>query len=278
MDNFDNNSVNDIINEAITEIDVNNNFVKASEMLSKVIKEFSGKYKSDNETLYMSFNNPLEHFIYVDEFKPDKAVHDIDINLSNVYYLYARCLASMNKIEQAEKSFKVALNYNPVNVKALISFSDFYANIGDYDSCLEKVQTALKYAYLPKDLSECYIYYGLLYADIERFHEAIALVYYAEAVMKTHLFSGALIYIENEMGTKPVRPELDKIKAVLEEEEIPLYPSQSVMNTVYALGRYSFDNKNYQLSHYCLNIVSYYYRNDTAVKEILDKVNAILKK
>ncbi len=278
MDVFDSNAVNDIINEAIIEIDENNNYVKASEMLSKVIKEFSGKYKSDNENSYMSFNNPLEHYIYVDEFKPTKTVHDININISNVYYLYAKCLASMNKAEQAEKAYKVALNYNPVNVKALISFSDFYANIGDYDNCLEKVQAALKFAYLPEELAESYIYYGLLYADLGKFHEAIALIGYSYAVKRTQLVNAALLYIETEMGSAPVIPEMEKIRSIMEEEEIQQWPSSSVLNTAYSLGRYSFDNKNYELSFFCLNIVGYYIKNDAAVKEYLAKVKAIMKK
>ncbi len=275
MTNEEINALNITVNEASAEID-KKNYIKGAELLAYVIKQCGGKFNEDGQYIYLSFNNPLEHFIYVSELKPEKAVYDLTFNISEAYRLYGKCMAEMQKLENAEKALSLSAEFNPVSVSAMLEFADFYRVTGDYDAGLEWIKQAHYYSYSAEYLAKCFRYYAIYYFDIEKYENSAAMNYVSLSIKNSIEAQAELYHIQSQTGKFPKRPSREAVSKLLARDEIQSGPTKSVINTAYSLGMRCYKDKKYGLALYCFERV-YEFTRSSEISSYIIEIKGILK-
>ncbi len=152
------------IPETIREIDEflkENDYEKAYE----TAKESIDLNKEYIEGEYV-FKNLLEELLFQITIKKEiKRKYPIALDYSSLYANYGKILIHFDKIIEAEKSFRLSNNFNPVNVESifgLIEIAEIKENWEDYHNLT--IQT-FKYSYSRENLSKSFKYLSKYYLN-----------------------------------------------------------------------------------------------------------------
>lgn len=212
-----------------------------------------------------------------------------------------RAYLKKNNYEKAEDDITTALNSNPRESEYIFSHALLFYFKGDYESCLEEINTAIEYQLEPNYLY--YYYQGLCYKQLKNYDEAIHSIQLASRLKPNNidcLYSLAELYkdlnnytdaISNLCHIIEIEPKQsyyltrglfyqhekfheqaikDFTKCITYREEDPLlYYYRGI--SYYCLEKYDESIKDYDIANGFGLETSYYYNNRGKVYVALKK-------
>lgn len=266
-------SIQSTIDEAMFQLKQNGDCKKAEQLLSSVVKSIFGMFKSDGECVYMSFENPLEHFIYLILNKPEKTIRMPSYNYAEIYYFYGYCLIENKKFNEAEIALKSSLEWNPVSTRTMFELAEIYKMNKDFASYLHWTKETLKYAYGSDEIARCYRNLGYYYSDIEEYSLASSLYYFSQYFKPTDIANSELFYIAQKTGTMPKEVSSTELKKVFADNDIPFGANDDILGIAYSLGKQFEEEENFEWAQFCYNVVFDLTRDDK-IKKLMDSIKA----
>lgn len=234
--------------------------------LDNYMKNNPDRYVNDKINEYHIFSNEMEEVLFNEYVHTDKEVRILppDIPLVDLYYIYAFLLVEKNRLNDAEKYLKIALDYNPVSTHLIFELVDIYKRKGEWSNVFKYIKLAYKYAYLPEDLSRVYRDYGFYYTETHKPDVAVALYIYS---LKYHDYPAAyqeLEYLKHIGQNTDISK--DEVEKILKENDIPLVANPFIVKEYRECGdRYG---ENDELEH-ALEMYTIAYMLDDSIENQL---------
>lgn len=227
-------------------------FLDASKILETVIEKIRNKTEAGNTTF--SFGTSLKLWLYVSVFKPEQMINQSVTDNSSIYKLYGYNLAQLFKIDEAIKALEEGLKWEPVNVSILIELGEISRLRGEYDKFLGVTRNALLFATSRFEISKCYYRLAVYYDEIKDYKTAITLYHLSNSFERNTPSEKRLLNMKVDLGLKVELPNPEKVNKLLKEKEIPLCPSEYVINAVLTLAKESKENGNIEIYKYCKDV------------------------
>lgn len=260
-------SVDSTLQEALFQIKLGD-CIKAEEILEHLVNDFSEMFKEDDECVYMCFNNPIEHCIYDNVFKPKKAVRNATIDFEKIYYYYGYCLSENRKTEEAIAALNQSLKYNPVSVQTIYELAEVYKVKKNFDEFLRLTKQALELSYTAGWIARGYRNLGFYYVEIEKYEIAIALIQFSLFFENNNNATSELYYIAEKTGSLPKQLEINEIHKLLEENHIPFGANDIIIAILFEFGKYLLKQNDIDGSIFCFKNL-YELTSDEKIKNIL---------
>ena len=212
-------SIQDIINETQNALNL-----KDYELAYKIAKENIDLNKEYKEGEYV-FKNMLEEFLFKVHIKKEiTRKYPLILDYSTLYSTYGEILLKFERIEEAEKSFNLSINYNPTNVSGLFGLSEIKKYTNKWEDYKNLTLETFKFAYTPKDLAKSFrnlaIYYFNKY-DLKNKEE--------DKKIGSYLIILSKKYSDEEEPKDIVIEEIEDIIGI-EAENAPLISAKNGIN------------------------------------------------
>ena len=225
------------------------------------------------------FKNLLEELLFqITINKEIKKKIPLILDYSSLYSNYGNVLLHFDEYGNALKSFKLAYDYNPVNVKAIFGLCEIHKHDGDWNEYYDLALKSFKYDYSTEDLAKSFenlsIYYLNEYHesnDEENLKLAVYLNklsgYYNDNDSKNQLND-----ILDENSIKEYDDSIADIKEYLKSKGLPYGPSVEVITICKNLGFQLDEDKKVVPALFYFNI-AYDLTKDPAIKDVIDDLN-----
>lgn len=207
--------------------------------------------------------------------KYEKSIRRATYDFAQIYYFYAFSLIENKKIDEAEAALLTALKWNPVSTTIMSELSEVYKIKKDYQKYLHWSKQILRYALSSKTLARGYRNIAYYYCDIEEYEKSAAIYYFSRFFEESKQVTSELFYIAQQMGKLPEAPKPDKLKALLEQENIQYGASDFVVGAAYQIAQSCLQNNDTKLAVYYLFVV-YDLTHDESIKKIIEKYKGSL--
>lgn len=233
-------------------------FEKARKQMEYIFGKYGEFFNKQKENKKFSFADTIEMWLYISYYRPNKEVCLTEIDNSDFYRTYGKILFELDEYNEAIKSFKTSLEWDPVNVATLINISEVYYELKDNESFLEYIKMALEFATNKEDLAICYRYLGNYYLENENYELSIALYSLSNSIIKSNTkedenkIDDKMKFLENILGNKyKITPT--ELTSILKANKINCGPSKIVVNTLKTLIKQSSANNASEIEEYCTN-------------------------
>ena len=225
------------------------------------------------------FKNLLEELLFqITINKEIKKKIPLILDYSSLYSNYGNVLLHFNEYDNALKSFKLAYDYNPVNVKAIFGLCEIHKHNWDWNEYYDLTIRSFKYDHSTEDLAKSFenlsIYYLNEYHDSndeENLKLAVYLNklsgYYNDNDSKNQLND---IFDENRINEYD--DSIEDIKEYLKSKGLPYGPSVEVITICKNLGFQLDEDKKVVPALFYFNI-AYDLTKDSAIKDVIDDLN-----
>lgn len=110
------------------------------------------------------FKNLLEELLFQVHIKKEiTRKYPLILDYSELYTIYGEILLKYQRFSEAQKSFKLGINYNPTNVRALFGLSEIIKIHENWEEYEKIILETFKYDYTPQNLAKSFrklaIYY-----------------------------------------------------------------------------------------------------------------------
>ena len=187
------------------------------------------------------FKNLLEELLFqITINKEIKKKIPLILDYSSLYSNYGNVLLHFNEYDNALKSFKLAYDYNPVNVKAIFGLCEIHRHNGDWNEYYDLTIRSFKYDYSTEDLAKS--------------------------------FENLSIYYLNEYQDSNDDGPIEDIREYLKSKGLPYGPSIEVITICKNLGFQLDEDKKVVPALFYFNI-AYDLTKDPAIKDVIDDLN-----
>ncbi|MGN0666928.1 MAG: tetratricopeptide repeat protein [Huintestinicola sp.] len=243
------------MDEAILWASEKKDYKHGGDLFSAVIALLNERYDPDEEGSFQSFEQPLEHCIFLDEFNPEKPVRNTDLNVAEIYRAYGYCLIMQDRLDEAEFVLNTAVEWNPVSVGCLLELAELYRMKGMYTQFREQTDKAISYAFTEEDIARCYRNYGRWYAANNDIDTAAAMFYLSLEYDDNILAKTEISGLAEKYGGIPPCPSCDEIEDILIREKLQMGAGNIVLNAARNLGIRSMERHEYPLAAYAYDIL-----------------------
>jgi len=200
----------------------NQQFEKAFNKLDNYMTSDFKRFVNDENIEYHVFNNYIEEKLFEKYCTVKKEIRIIPFNLPifMLYHYYGYFLVEQNRLDEAENSLKIALEYNPISLQVLFELIDLYKIKGDWNSMYEYLQLAFKYAYTPDALARAYRDLGYYYVEVGKPEISVGLYIHSLKFEQTEQAFQELEYLKHIGQNIDITPE--DAKKLLHDNDIPL--------------------------------------------------------
>ena len=267
-----------VVLRTVSEAIIAGNYKLVCKILEPIVLglENSESYKKELKSNFYDFSKNFEAILYLETQKNKEETKIMNTNApySLLYYFYGAALSNCAKLEDAKKSFKTALRWNPVSADILAEYAMNCYRDFDYEEFFKVTLESFKYAYIPEQLSICYKYMGLYYRRVKKY-EAAKCCFLLSLKYKNDKQAKHLLDLNNES-----LKELDKELYDLNDEEIEVYgekfgfptkPSNLVIKTCFFWGEKFLVKGNKKLARYFYGKV-YNVTKSTYLKTLLESL------
>jgi tetratricopeptide (TPR) repeat protein len=192
-------------------------------------------------------------------------------------------LLHFNEYDNALKSFKLAYDYNPVNVKAIFGLCEIHKHNSDWNEYYDLTIRSFKYDHSSEDLAKSFenlsIYYLNEYHDSndeENLKLAVYLNklsgYYDDNDSKNNLNDILDENILDENSINEYDDSIEDIRECLKSKGLPYGPSIEVITICKNLGFQLDEDKKVVPALFYFNI-AYDLTKDPAIKDVIDDLN-----
>lgn len=230
------------------------------------------------------FKNLLEELLFqITINKEIKKKIPLILDYSSLYSNYGNVLLHFNEYDNALKSFKLAYDYNPVNVKAIFGLCEIHKHNGDWNEYYDLTIRSFKYDYSTEDLAKSFenlsIYYLNEYQDSndeENLKLAVYINklsgYYNDNDSKNNLNDILDENILDENSINEYDGPIEDIREYLKSKGLPYGPSIEVITICKNLGFQLDEDKKVVPALFYFNI-AYDLTKDPAIKDVIDDLN-----
>lgn len=260
--------------------------------------------REDENSVLVSFHHMMEYYLYAAYYRQDKVIRPTTEDYALWYREIGEAAMQEEKYHAAAKAFKKAVDWNPVDLDALLDLAEAEKHIGHlerfravteqlYYFCASRATMARYYRnmgyyytskYKPEIAKVCYEYSNLYYhtenADSE-------LAYLAEAMESAGLVSAAGIHKENELlkdqasglnsasdGNQGYsREQIAEMQKVLVSEKIEPGPEEKTIRVLYEAGGELLKQGQDSLAKDCFTLV-YDITQNPDVLALLEQLDA----
>ncbi len=248
----------------------------------KLIKKITYEelFKDDRVSTYFSFNEPIEELYYKYKFNPKKEIRINPIINTEVFLTYAYILFEKKEYDEALKILNKGLKLNPIDTRLLFEKGEIFKIKKDWGRFKEITDLCFEYSYSSKDLARAYRNYGYMFIEQKDYDGAIccflrSLHYDQHAMAKSELFYITQVtkrYIDIDTEYHGSR-----CMEILNKRGIQIGPNRNMLSIAAILAEDTFNDKQYELSHYFYGIL-YDLTKDDEIYEKLKNIEKIIEK
>lgn len=224
-----------------------------------------------SEDIYISLNHVMEYYIYEYYFKPEGKVYCTEIPYGEYYRIYGELCLSLERYNAAEKAYKRAAAWNPVDLDAYLGLAEVYK----YQNKLTKYLTVTNqaYRYCCTRATMARYYRNMAYYHLSGYRPQLArdCYVYSNIYYHTENADSELKYIEEALKEKTPEPDIRQIQKNFDENGIEPGPNSDTVGIVYRVGELLLKDGEYKLARDCFSIV-YDITQDKAVEKLLDEL------
>lgn len=233
----------------------------------KIMEALVNKYEKldmfadDAVSEYHNFKEFMEEILYRHIYEPEKDLRKADIDYSEIYLLYGSLLFELGRHEEAIISLEKAMKWNPMSASLAFEHAENHKALGNLDEYEKCTRAIFKIAFRPKDLARCYRNLGYLYVEKGEYDLAACCETFSLQFEKSNLVQSELYYISTKTG-RVYDPDVSDIKEMFAANNIPFGPDRDVMGIAYTYGKHFFDEKEYSVAAYFLDIFAGFIDDD----------------
>lgn len=257
--------------EEVKELIKAGEFVTAKTIMETILAAVEGAYEENEDSLYMSFNHVMELYIYSYYYKPVKEVRFADIPYNEYYRTYGFVLAQLELFDEAQKAYKNAITWNPVDLDSILSIAEVYKFQNNLEQFLKTTKQIHRFACTRATMARFYRNAAYYYLETLKPEVARALYVYSNIFFDTENANNELTYIEKALNTPTPEYSLAMLQEILKENEIEIGPDSVTIGIIYRVGQMMMEDGDKELAKDCFSIV-YDITQDTEVKELLQKL------
>lgn len=228
-------------------------------------------FEDDAVSEYHNFKEIMEEVLYRHIYQPKKDLRNATVDYSEIYLLYGSLLYELKRHEDAIEALEKAMRWNPSSASIAFEHAENYKVLGNLDEFEKCTKNIFKIAFRPKDLARCYRNLGYLYVEKQNYDLATCCETFSLQFEKSNMVQSELYYISTKTG-KVFEPSIDEIKGFFEINDIPFGPDEDVIGLAYTYGKHIFEEKNYSVAAYFLDIVAGFYE-DPEVMSMLEEID-----
>jgi tetratricopeptide (TPR) repeat protein len=258
---------------------VNKNYKRALEIIESLLPRIENEdgellfYREDSVSQYFNFRNPLEKNLYIEIYKPQKEVRDMEEEYGVFYSVYGRLLFELKRYPESKRALIKAARIIPINVETIFELSEISKVHGAWQEYKNYTIQALEIAYSSASLSRCYRNLGYYFIEVHNIKAAIA-AYYTSLQFEPNsaMTYGQLFYIQKHFRVPTPMPTRDEAEAILNAHDIQFGPNDIVLNLAAKLGRSLELARKYNMARFFYSIL-YDLTKDDKVKVLIDKLS-----
>ncbi len=169
-----NNEIDNLIMTLLENVN-NESEEEAIDSIEAILPKVEELTKSDENTLYCSFNNDFEKALFTRIFAGEKKVIETPYSNDQLYVIYAKLLLNKKKKNKALEAIDRAIYWNFLNREARELKLDIYYSKSEIVKYLDCIKSLQMIAYTPNDICDCYNKYAEIFADLKDMKSSYAL-------------------------------------------------------------------------------------------------------
>lgn len=250
----------------------NKEFIKAQEIVVKLIDTFPMERPLKDDEIIYSFNNLFEHMYYMLNYNPDrKNVIKYEEPISNYYFHLAFNLFNLEDYEETIEVLDKSLELNPVNVDSVLLQAEAYLKLGYVNKFLDNIDRALLDASNKFQVANSYYLLAKYYYDLNNKDVAYACC----ILSRNFIITKEIDYLFNNVKQMPGENldfrDVQRLQEILKNQKIQFGPSPRVLSTLKKLLADSKTKESLPINYYFMN-VAYELTHDFKLKEQLDEL------
>lgn len=226
---------------------------------------------SSEKEIYISLNHVMEYYIYAYYFQPEEDVRCTEIPYGEYYRIYAAFCLRMEKYNAAEKAYKRAIAWNPVDLDSYLGLAEVYKYQNKLKKYLMVTNQAYRYCCTRATMARYYRNMAFYHLAGYRPELARACYLYSNIYYHTENADSELKYIEEALKEKTPKADICQIQKLFDENGIQPGPDSDTIGIVYQVGGILLKDGEYKLARDCFSIV-YDITQDKELEKLLDEL------
>lgn len=257
--------------EEIKECINKKDYAPADEKMTTLLALTLPAYVKKKGTCF-SFNHILDAYYYDYFIGKGKEIQYNDVNLSAFYRLQGFIKMQRNQYKEACSAYESALEWNPVDLDALLQLGELYKTMENIDACKEITMTAYNYCCTRATLARFYRNLGFFYLESYKPDLATALYQYSNIFYPSKQAENELVYLEKALKRETPKSSVKEMQDFILSEGLPIGPNADTIGITYRVGQLELEKGNIDNAKDCFTMV-YDLTLDEEVKMCLEKLN-----
>lgn len=247
----------DLINEDLNEIGEYlkaDDYVSAYDMISELLSEHKDKFKEEDEIRYFNFDSPIQFYIYNMKLSPEKNFKQGGIDFRTLYMCKAHIEIFYENYKEAEESLKKALYWNPVDPNIFYELARVFIKTGELQKLLIVLKAVRSYILDKVSYSKYYAYMGEYYRLKEDYKTALSLYLLSKDIFEIPVSNEGITFI---LGKEDIKnpPVTEEIISTLKKEGLEYSLDMEVLGMIYDLSYELSKQLNNKSAIYCLDVL-----------------------
>ena len=247
----------DLINDDIAEIGEyikEDDYDAAYEIVDELLSKTEGLYKENDSERFFSFDSPIQFYLYDMMLKPQKLIKRSDIDFRTLYLCKGHIDMAYERLEECEEALKQALYWNPVDPNIFYELARLFVKKGEESKLLIVLKAVRNYILDKVSYSKYYAYIGEYYRLKEDYKTALSLYYISESIMENPVATEGidLILKDHDILNPPVSEEVIE---TLKKDGLEYNLNDEVLGMIYDLSYELSKNLNNKSAMYCLDVL-----------------------
>ena len=258
-------------------LEKNKEYLKAQEIVVKLIDTFPMERPlHDNDVMY-SFNNLFEHMYFLINYNPEhKNVIKLEEPIANYYFHLGYNLFNLEDYEEAIEVLDRSIELNPIQVDSVLLQSEAYLKLGYVNKFLDNIDRALLDANNKFHIANCYYLLAKYYYDLNNKEVAYACCLLSRNYVITKELDVLFNNVRQMNGENIDFKDVKRIQEILQNNKIQFGPSAKIINTLKRLLADKKTKESKAIHFYFLNI-AYELTHDYKLKDQIDELKKQLE-
>lgn len=230
-----------------------------------------GKEATGNKEIYISLNHVMEYYIFQYYFKPEANICCSEIPFAHYYRTYGDFCMTIGKYHAANKAYKKAIEWNPVDLDAILGLAETYKYLEKMKKYLKLTKAAHRYCCTRATMARYYRNMGFYYVSSYKTELARACYIYSNIYYHTDNADNELKYLETALNDKTPNYDIRTMQAMFDKEGIEPGPESDTVGIIYQVGKIMLNDGEKQLAKDCLSIV-YDITQEEEIEKILNSL------
>lgn len=247
----------DLINRELNEI---GEYIKADdydaayEIIEELLEKHKDDFKEEDGLRYFNFDSPIQFYLYNMKLSPTKAIKQGGIDFRTLYLCKAHIEMAYEKYEACEESLKKALYWNPVDPNVFYELAKLFVKTNEESKLLIVLKAVRSYILDKVSFSKYYASIGEFYKMKGDFKTALSLYLLSKDICEIPMSNEGITYIlENEDIKNP--PVTEEIMETLKKDGIEYSLDGEVLGMIYDLSYELSKQLNNKSAMYCLDVL-----------------------